>query len=327
MPIACIMKKRIANFSSALIILFTFCMPLCRAQQVTTNLDLDTLEMAKLMANLRQQENEREGLRQHFDSLFLKKEYKSIIKECEIKSLEQHLDGVVKYNLIAAHYFAGNKAMSRTLIQQALKNYASSGIGASTMLSENYTGYLYFLSIDENWNYIEKQVNDIAQQAAIAKKDMEPEKEQQLFGFFIADQKNRLFYDYKANDQNRLYKFGNYKTQQTFEDEVEQICKEIFNFYKKEGKLFSKSEVGELYYIQLVFLLHDSDPKRRAYYLDILNNAVTVGVFPIDKKLDFLIVNELIKVNWENMTQVVTEQENKLRIEHQLPNYRFSLVM
>lgn len=321
------MKKRITSFSTALTILFTFCMPLCRAQQVTTDLNIDTLQMTQIMANLRQQENERETLRQHFDSLFLRKEYRSIIKECETKSVEQHLEGIVKYNLIAAHYFAGNKELSKTLIQKALKNHSSSGIGASTLLSENYTGYLYFLSVDENWKYIEKQVREIARQDAIKSKNTEIEKELQLFDFFIADQKNRLFHDYTANNQHRSYKFEHYKTRQAFEEEVEQICKEIFEFYKKEGKLFSKSEVGELHYIQLVFLLHDSDPKRRAYYLELLNNAVTAGVFPIDKKLDFLIVNELIKVNWENMTKVVTEQENKLRIEYQLPHYRFSLVM
>lgn len=327
MPVISIMKERLISFFTALIILFVFCMPLCRAQQVTTDLNIDTLEFAKLRASLRQQEKDREVLRQYFDSLFQKKEYTSIIQAYESKSPEQHLEGIVKYNLIAAHYFAGNNGVSQSLIQKALENYSSSGIGASTLLSENYTGYLYFLSVDENWKYIEKLVKEIALQAAIAKKDTEPAKEQQLFDFFIADQKNRLFHDYVEERKNRSYKFEGYKTQQAFDETAEGICKEIFEFYRKEGKLFSKSEVGELHYIQLVFLLHDSDLKRRAYYLEILDHAVAAGVFPIDKKLDFLIVNELIKANWENMTKVITEQESKLRVAYQLPNYRFSLVM
>ena len=250
-----------------------------------------------------------------------------MIRECEGKPPEAHLAGVVKYNLIAAHYFAGDVELSRSLIEKELLKYDSSGIGASALLSENYTGYLYFLSRDENWQYIEKRVKEIAMRAAIAEKDTEKEKEQQLFGFFLADQKNRLFYDYTEENKNRLYKFENYKTEQAFEEKAEAVCKEVFAFYQEEGKLFSKSEVGELHYIQLVFLLHDSDPERRAYYLELLSNAVTAGVFPIDKKIDFLIVSELIKAGWENMTTIIAEQESKMRIQYNLPGYRFSLVM
>lgn len=318
------MIKNTIIFSITIVIVFTFSIPFCRAQQVTTT--IDTVDLAKIKAGLRQQEKEKEVLTQHFDSLFLKKEYKKIIEECERKSLEAHLSSVVKYNLIAAHYFAGNKEHANSLIQKELQKY-SSGIGASTLLSENYTGYLYFLSIDKNWKYIEKHLKEVAMQSAVAEKHTEQEKEQQLFGFFIADQKNRLFHDYTAENKNSLYKFEHYKTKLEFEKKAEQICKEIFAFYKKEGKLFSKTEVGELHYIQLMFLLHETNWKRRAYYLEILNNAVTAGVFPIDKKIDFLIVNELEKVNWKNMNKIVTEQEHKMRKEYNLPNYRFSLVM
>lgn len=307
-------------------IVLTFGIPFCQAQQVTTTQNMDAVDMAKFRAGLRQQEKERETLTQHFDSLFLKKEYEKIIRECESKSAEAHLGAVVKYNLIAAHYFAGNKERSRSLVQEELKKY-SSGIGASTFLSENYTGYLYFLNIDENWKYIEKYVKEIAVQAAVTEKHTEKEKEQQLFDFFLADQKNRLFYDYTELNKNRLFKFKDYKTRREFDKKAEQICKEVFAFYKKEGKLFSETEIGELHYIQLIFLLHDNDEQRRAYYLTLLNNAVTAGIFPIDKKIDFLIVNELKKVNWKNMTKVVSEQEQKMRVEYNLPNYKFSLVM
>lgn len=316
------MKNSAFRFSISIITFFTFLAPFCQAQRVTT----DSVDISKIKAEMRLQEKERKVLEQHFDSLFLKKEYKKIIKECESKSSDLHLSAIVRYNLIAAHFFAGDVELSRTLIQKELLRHPS-GIAASTLLSENYTGYLYFLSNNENWEYVEKSVKEIAMQASIMRKNTEREIEKKLFGFFLADQKNRLFYDYVEENKNRLYKFENYKTKQAFENEVEQICREIFEFYKKEGKLFSKNEIGELHYIQLVFLLHDNDFKRRAYYLELLNKAVSSGVFPIDKKIDFLIVNELIKVDWKNMTEVVTEQENKFRKEYELPNYKFSLVM
>lgn len=316
------MKKSTFRFSISIIIFFTFLAPFCQAQRVTA----DSIDIAKIKAERRLQEKERNVLEQHFDSLFLKKEYEKIIKECDSKASDLHLSAVVRYNLIAAHFFAGDIELSRTLIQKELLKHPS-GIAASTLLSENYTGYLYFLSNNKNWEYIEKCVKKIAMEAFTNEKISEKEKGNQLFDFFLADQKNRLFYDYTEESKNRLYKFKNYKTKRAFEKETEQICKEIFEFYKKEGKLFSKNEIGELHYIQLVFLLHESDFKRRAYYLEILNNAVSSGVFPIDKKIDFLIVNELIKVDWKNMTKVVTEQENRFRKEYELPNYKFSLVM
>lgn len=285
-------------------------------------LDLDSLDLENIRANFLKQRKEAEILSRRFDSLFLKKEYNTIINECESKSSESHLDKILRYNLIAAHYFAGNKELSKSLIQKELTKHTT-GVSASTLLSENYTGYLYFLSIDENWEYIEKRVNKIAAQADISEK----EKRAELFDFFIADQKIRLFYDYKANDVDRLFKFENYITKQEFEEKGKRISNAIFEFYRKNGKLFSKEEVGDLHYIQLVFLLHESDLKRREYYLEILSNAVNAGVFPIEKKLDFLIANELIKVNWENMTDVIAEQEIKMRTAYGLPKYKFSLVM
>lgn len=320
------MKNSTFRFSISIIVFFTFLTPFCRAQGVETNLDIDSADMAKIRAEMRQQEKEMEALRQHFDSLFLKKEYKKIISECESRSSDVHLSAIVRYNLIAAYFFAGDVVLSRKLIQKELSKY-SSGIAASTLLSENYTGYLYFLINNKNWEYVEKCVKEIAMEDFVVEKITQKEKGIQLFDFFLADQKNRLFYDYTAENRDVLYKYKNYKTKRAFEKEVEQICKDVFEFYKKEGKLFSKNEIGELHYIQLVFLLHDSNPERRAYYLEILSNAVSSGVFPIDKKIDFLIVNELIKVDWKNMTKVVTEQENKFRKEYELPNYKFSLVM
>lgn len=316
------MKTNAVRFSIALLFALTSFVSFCQGQPVSGT--TDTFDMAEVKAALRQQEKERQALRQHFDSLFLKKKYQKIIEECDSRASDAQRNSVVRYNAIAAHFFAGDTALSRALVEKELAKYTS-GFAASTLLSENLTGYLYFLSVPGNWEYIEKRVQAIAMLAA--EKHTEKEKEVQLFDFFIADQKNRLFHDYTAENQGRPYKFTRYKTKEAFDATAEEVCKEIFAFYKKEGKLFSAAEVGELHYIQLVFLLHESDTERRAYYLELMDKAVHDGVFPINKKLDFLIASELIRVNWEHMTKVVAEQEQKLRVEYDLPDYTFSLVM
>lgn len=319
------MIKRTINFSIAkTIVIFSF-IPICQAQ-LLPSVNLNSTDIKELRVALRTQDQEKEMLRQHLDSLFLRKEYKSIIQECKRISPEGHLGSIIRYNLISANFFDGNVDLSKRLVDKELSRHTS-GFGASTLLSENYTGYLNFLSIDANWNYIEKIVKQIAIEAAVAEKHTEKEKELKLFNFFIADQKNRLFYDYTVVNKSRLYKFKKYKTERQFEKKAEQICKEIFDFYLKEGKLFSKAEVGEFYYIQLLFLLHDNDTKRREYYLELLNDAVSAGVFPVNKKIDFLIINELNKVEWRNMNEVVTEQEEIMRKQYNLPNYEFCLVM
>lgn len=318
------MKKTINFLMTQTIVLISF-VPICQAQRVPT-LDMNSTDMKEMRVALRQQDKEKEVLRQHLDSLFLRKEYKKIIQECSNRQSEAHLGSLVRYNLIAAHFFEGNIDLSKSLVEKEFSKYTS-GIAASNLLSENQTGYLYFLSIDKNWKYIEKKVKEIAMKASVTQSYTEKKKGLQLFDFFIADQKNRLFHDYTDENKDRLHKFKKYKSKRQFEKKAEQICKVVFEFYRKEGKLFSEAEVGELHYIQLVFLLHDNDTKRREYYLELLNDAVTAGVFPIDKKIDFLIVNELKKVKWNNTTKVVTEQEEKMRMQYNLPNYKFSLVM
>ena len=99
----------------------------------------------------------------------------------------------------------------------------------------------------------------------------------------------------------------------------------IFDFYQKQNKLFSKTEVGIIYYLQLLLFFHEWDIERRAFYHELIKEAVTSGVLGIEHQMNFEVGSELIEMGWKEFAKHRLEIQDRYRKKYSKPEYRYHI--
>ena len=201
--------------------------------------------------------------------LFVEKKYDSIIS-----FTAPYLDRSDYYRIsilytLSANYFLGNTTESKKLLDSLLSTFED----ASNLFTYyDNIAFKSYLEVQENRDYL---VNYIVTEY---KKEKYPETENgiAIIRFFINDQwlrRNNRLIKYKTDsiEHSELYKMNN---------------DSIFNFYKKNNRLFSKEEVGENVSIwQKLLLWHIDDKNQRAFLFPLVKKAVNEGYFSVKFEL------------------------------------------
>lgn len=257
------------------------------------------------------------------DSLFLKGEYKAIISFCDESKYE--LNSICRYNLIGTYYFSGDSTGAWRLLNNEITRITSNNSSASSLdllLSGDYSGYKKFLLTSTAKKYIMGVVDSIYMLEPVTEK----ESGKELLHLLIEDQwvrKMSSLYDHFQPERKYLLPPSI--------DSMDAImaqrdhCTKVFDFYQKQNKFFSKTEVGIIYFRQLLLFFHEWDIERRAFYHELIKEAVTSGVLGIEHQMNFEVGSELIEMGWKEFAKHRLEIQDRYRKKYSKPEYRYHI--
>ena len=102
-------------------------------------------------------------------------------------------------------------------------------------------------------------------------------------------------------------------------------CTKVFNFYQKQNKFFSKTEVGIIYFRQLLLFYHERDLERRTFYHRLVKEAVASGILKIEHQMNFEISSEFIEMGAKEYAKHRLEIQERYRKKYSKPEYRYSI--
>lgn len=258
------------------------------------------------------------------DSLCLKDKYQEIINFCN--ESKYHLSSVCRYNLIGAHYFLGDSATAWSLLDKEINritsNSGNSSYALDVLLSEDYSSYKKFLLISTAKNYIIGIIDSIYMMEPITEK----ESGKELLHLLIEDQWVRntsSLYDHFKPDRKHLLP-SNMDSMDAIKAQRDHST-EVFDFYQKQNKFFSKTEVGIIYFRQLLLFYHERDLERRTFYHRLVKEAVASGILKIEHQMNFEISSEFIEMGAKEYAKHRLEIQERYRKKYSNPGYRYSM--
>jgi len=269
----------------------------------------------------------REGVKfsNTLDSLFLENKYEQITEICNQPS--RIFNSVCTFNLIGTYYFLGDSLKSWELLNKVIADYSDGDSDAYTLnnlLSKDYTAYKKFLINSTAKNYIVSHIDSFYM--------TEPVSDKQsgiiLLHLLIEDQWVRntsSLYDH-FKPERRFLLPSKMDSMQAIQAQRDHSTK-VFNFYKKQNKVFSKAEVGRIYYWQLLLFFHEWDLTRREFYHELVKQGVKVGALTLEDQANFEAGTEYIIMGSKEYFNHVQEITNQLIKKYSLPsNFRIRLI-
>ncbi|MCB9046204.1 MAG: hypothetical protein H6550_08690 [Chitinophagales bacterium] len=257
------------------------------------------------------------------DSLFLKGEYKAIISFCDESKYELNSD--CRYNLIGAYYFSGDSAGAWRLLNNEITRITSNSSSAyslDVLFDKDYSSYKKFLLTSTAKKYIMGLVDSIYMLEPVTEK----ESGKELLHLVIEDQwvrKMSSLYDHFQPDRKYLLP-PSIDSMDAIKAQKDH-CTKVFDFYQKQNKLFSETEVGTIYYLQLLLFFHEWDMTRREFYHKLLKEGVTSGAFKIEAQMNFEMSTQFIEMGALEFSKHRDEIQEEYRKKYSKPEYRYHI--
>lgn len=258
------------------------------------------------------------------DSLCLKVKYEEIINFCN--ESKYHSSSICTYNLIGAYYLLGDSSIAWSLLDKEINritsNQSNSPYALGVLLSIDYSSYKKFLMTSSAKSYIVSIMDLLYVMEPITEK----ERGKELMHLLIEDQwvrKMSSLYDHFKPDRKYLLppsidSMDAIKAQRDH-------CTEVFDFYQKQNKLFSKTEVGRIYYQQLLLFFHEWNMTRRDFYHKLLKEGVTSGAFKIEAQMNFEMSTQFIEMGALEFSKHRDEIQEEYRKKYSKPGYRYGI--
>ena len=258
------------------------------------------------------------------DSLFLKGEYQRIINFCN--ESQYRFNSFCRYNLIGAYYFSGDSSAAWRLLNKEItrisSDQSSSSYSLVHLLSNDFSSYKKFLITSTAKSYIISIMDSLYVMEPVTKK----ESGKELLHLYIEDQWVRKI--------SSLYDWSKPGRKYLLPSELDSIdaikaqrdhSTKVFNFYQKQNKFFSKTEVGIIYYWQLLLFAHEEDLGRRSFYHRLVKEAVASGVIKIEHQMNFEIRSEIIEMGIKEYVKRRLEIQDAYRKKYSKPDYRYRI--
>jgi hypothetical protein len=252
------------------------------------------------------------------DSLFVHQQYTAIIEECN-KEQPYYNPKTADYNLIAAYYFMGAKEKSLALLEKKIKSYATV-FSMIDILMGDYTGYRQFTEVPEIKRYLMNTIYQKLEEENIT----DTKNATILLKLILDDQLTRHMSKSrtKVASQTR-FPYEHLLDDSTIRYKKRQTRKDVLDFYKKTGKIFSKEDVGSIYIYQLALFFHEDDLERREFYLGLIQEGVKNEIFSLRQEINFQIATEMVERG--NISKYPpSEIIEKYRKQYNMPNYYYS---
>lgn len=258
------------------------------------------------------------------DSLFLKGEYQRIINFCN--ESQYRFNSFCRYNLIGAYYFSGDSSAAWGLLNKEITRLTSDqshdAYSLDNLLSKDYSSYMKFLMTSTAKSYIISIMDSIYIMEAIIVK----ESGKELLHLLIEDQWVRNTSSlYDKFDPGRKYLLPSKLDSLDAIKAQRDHSTKVFNFYQKQNKFFSKTEVGRIYYWQILLFFHEEDLERRSFYHKLVKEAVASGVLKIEHQMNFEIRSEIIEMGIKEYAKHRLEIQDAYRKKYSKPNYRYGI--
>lgn len=258
------------------------------------------------------------------DSLCLKGKYQEIINFCD--ESQYRLNSICRYNLIGGYYFLGDSSTAWSLLNKEINyitsNQSYSSYSLDVLLGEDYSSYKKFLMTSSAKSYIVSIMDSLYMMGPYTEK----ESGKELLHLLIEDQwvrKMSSLYDHFKPDRKYLLP-SNIDSTDAIKAQRDHST-EVFNFYQKQNKFFSKSEVGRIYYRQLLLFFHERDLERRTFYHRLVKEAVASGILKIEQQMNFEISSEFIEMGAKEYAKHRLEIQEEYRKKYSKPGYRYSI--
>lgn len=258
------------------------------------------------------------------DSLCLKVKYQEIINFCN--ESKYHSSSICTYNLIGAYYLLGDSSIAWSLLDKEINritsNQSNSPYALGVLLGEDYSSYKKFLMTSTAKSYIVSIMDSLYMMESYTEK----ESGKELLHLLIEDQwvrKMSSLYDHFKPDRKYLLP-SNIDSTDAIKAQRDHST-EVFNFYQKQNKLFSKTEVGRIYYWQLLLFFHERDLERRTFYHRLVKEAVASGILKIEHQMNFEISSEFIEMGAKEYAKHRLEIQERYRKKYSKPEYRYGI--
>lgn len=257
------------------------------------------------------------------DSLFVENRFNKIVEICNQEHPE-YFGRICTYNLIGTYYFLGDSVESWRLLNKEIREYDSDAYSLDNLLRVDYTSFKKFMIFSTAKNYVMNYIDSFYLTSPVSNKENGIE----LLHLLLDDQWIRhtsSLYDYFKSERRHLLPSKMDSTQAILA-QLDQ-CTTVFNFYKKHNKIFSKEEVGRIYYMQMMLFFHEWDLERRKFYHEIIIKAVGNGVLEMEDRANFEAGTEYIILGVDEFFKQRAELEESYKKKYSLPdNYRIRLM-
>ncbi|RZJ89372.1 MAG: hypothetical protein EOO20_11160 [Chryseobacterium sp.] len=224
-------------------------------------------------------------LTQRCDSLVLEHNFKAVKNICQPYFADPGYSEVVFPYLLAAYYFTGDSIQSSKMLLKEIKEKTYSEI--TDYLISNNVALIKYFEIDHNREPVILLALEKYRNTANASR---PQEGEQVIRFLINDQRIRkLKYAYKKESSASLEQLNRFRTTA---DSIQN--NNIYQFYKQQGRYFSKSEIGEeACSWQLIFFSHITDiALRQTFFRSLLEKAVKEGIIEKESLVNFVLRTE-----------------------------------
>ncbi len=250
------------------------------------------------------------------DSLVLENDYKKVINYCEpYVSDEEYKETVIPY-LTAAYYFTSDSVQSKKMLAKLVSRKPFEEI-ILYLISSNVALIKYFDIAQNREPVIALALKEFNSTVNASRK----QEGEQLIRFLINDQRIRkLKYAYSKEGQEVQVQLDR---RLLTEDSIQN--KNIYHFYKKQGRYFGEKEVGEIVSsMQLIFFSHITDVKlRQEFFKPLLEQAVKEGAVDKESLVNFILRTESF-TNPE-FWNTINDRLPEIRKQYGLPdNYLFT---
>ena len=269
---------------------------------------------------------ERVTFENRLDSLFIENNYKFIIDLCKQPHAD-YLQSACTYNLIGTYYFLGDSVACWKLLNKEItriqSNADADAYSLDNLLDKDYTAYKKFLLNSTAKNYILCHIDSFYMTEPISDK----EHGMKLLHLLIEDhwvRRTSSLYDHFKPERRHLLS-SRMDSVQAIQAQRDHATR-VFDFYKTQSKVFSKGEVGRIYYWQLLLFFHEQDLTRRSFYHELVKQGVKDGAFNIENQMNFEIGTEYKKMGPNEFSLQREKIQEEYRKKYSLPNFRIRLM-
>jgi len=253
------------------------------------------------------------------DSLFEAGDYATIIDH-----YYNAADKTSVYELIGALYALGSPIESYKQLLAEVYYYNNSLYGnaaaAFRHANNDAEAWLFYLSFPKNKKLVDSLILDVYQQENVTA----PQYGQKLFRYLIDDQYSRMLWNHAHPFLgNRKAVMSTAKDSIVYFQSLQHNSDLIFKLYQTAGHIFSKEEVGSIYDYQFLLLTHEKDSARRAYYLELLKDAVSKNICSSYHIINFIVRTEYLKKPKDKsyFFSHVQQLVDSLKIQYHQPDY------
>lgn len=261
------------------------------------------------------------------DSLFVNKAFNILLEECRNSLNKPDLEEMSYMGLVSTLFLQGKTKESdqylRTYLITHREHILQSNPGwLSLSPFPNGSAVVQsYLKNHQNTGKVESSIINAykTEKNPLTKEGIEILKD------IIVDQHIRGLYIMQLNSLKRTG-LPNKSALNSF-IQADTVCrKTVSAFFRKQGRIFSRDEIGSVFSYQFLLFAHETDMMTRQLYLKYIKAAVKENICEADKIISFIMRSEIIEGKFPTwFDEAFNKRIEELKTEYNYPEYTFDI--